>query len=262
MIDLARLPCPELEAIARAGRVVIDCARRLARQDDNAVAPLLRGQGAFYEWNHYPAGDVYDPGTHAQYYYHAHPPSEIAAPRRRGVEHGHFHTFLRPRGMPDGVAPAPLADLVPPAGGSRGDPGGDNEALSHLVAVAVDPAGEPVRLFTTNRWVTGETWYAAADVAAMLPGFAMRHDRPSAATNRWLTALIRLYRPDILALLRARDRKIAAWTRRHALAGAAAYNDRRLEITSEAAISVPMRLGELERVLGAGATSSPGARKR
>jgi len=67
----------------------------------------LRGGGVFYEWNHYPEGDVYDPDSHAQYYYHAHPPQ-----LRGGDEHGHFHTFLRPRGMPSGTMPLMLPELA------------------------------------------------------------------------------------------------------------------------------------------------------
>lgn len=227
--------------MARAGRVVLDCTRRLARQGDNAVSPLLSGQGSFYEWNHYPAGDVYDPETHAQYYYHAHPPSDPAAARGQRAEHGHFHTFLRPLGMPARDAPGPP--------GEQSAPAEDNETLCHLIAVAVDAAGEPLRLFTTNRWVTGETWCPAADVTAMLPRFAVRHERPSAATNRWLGALIRLYRPDILSLLRARDRRLAAWAHRHGLDAAAVLEDRRFEVVAEQRVSVAARLAELTRLL-------------
>ena len=48
-----------------------------------------------YDGQTYHAGDVYDAETHAQFFYHAHP-----AEQRRSGEHGHFHCFLRPRGMP------------------------------------------------------------------------------------------------------------------------------------------------------------------
>jgi hypothetical protein len=243
MLNLSRLPRREIEAMARAGRIVVDCARRLARQDDNVVAPLLSGQGPFYQWNHYPAGDVYDSETHAQYYYHTHPTAETT--RTRAGEHGHFHTFLRCQGMPAGLAS-----------------GDDGEALSHLIAIAVDAGGVPLRLFTTNRWVTGETWYAASDVAAMLPYFAVRRNWPSTLTNRWITALMRLFRPDILTLLRRRDRAFAAWSERHRLSTEAVFEDRRLETLSETMISVPARMAALDAALGKPATSSPRARKR
>src|SRR3546814_8384282 len=120
-------------------------------RSDNLVGELLKNNGTFYEWDHYPPGDVYDHETHGQYYYHAH-----AADQRFDGEHGHFHTFVRPKGMPPGVRPAPLPGFAAPA-----DP---NDALSHLVAIAMTPGGLPFRLFTVNRWVTGEVWYRAEDV--------------------------------------------------------------------------------------------------
>lgn len=229
--------------MARAGRVVVDCARRLARQNDNVVAPLLRGQGPFYEWDHYPAGDVYDSDTHAQYYYHTHPPAEGA--RVRAGEHGHFHTFLRPRAMPLGSASS-----------------GDSEAASHLIGIGMDAGGVPVRLFTTNRWVTGETWHPADEVATMLPYFAVRLEWPSALTNRWITGIMRLFRPDILELLRRRDRVFAAWRERHRLPDEAAFEDRRLETLSESKISVVARMAALDAALGPPPTSSPRARRQ
>ena len=56
-------------------------------------------------------------------------------------------------------------------------------------------------LFTTNRWVTGETWYPAGDVAAMLDRFALGDGRPSPLLNRWVTAMLGLYRPQIAELV-------------------------------------------------------------
>ena len=107
-VDFSVLPEQDLEAMRDAGERIGECYRVLAKTDDNIVGELLKGEGTFYEWNHYPDGDVYDRDSHSQYYYHAH-----AAGERRG-EHGHFHAFLRPGGMPPGIAPAPVADYVPP----------------------------------------------------------------------------------------------------------------------------------------------------
>ena len=63
----------------------------------NIVSAILADQGTFFEMNHYPEDDVYDPKSASQYYYHAH----------RGGEHGHFHTFVRRKAMPDSLRPAP-----------------------------------------------------------------------------------------------------------------------------------------------------------
>lgn len=238
MIDLSGLPRDELEAMAEAAREVRACQRVLAKTGDTVVGELLRGaQGAVYEWRHYPSGDVYDAEYHAQYYYHCHPEAE-----RLNGEHGHFHTFLRPLGMPEGVRPAPLPDFEPPAG--------DNDALSHLVGIAMDTSGRAVRLFTVNRWVTGETWYPAADVVRMLNAFVVDHARPSWPANRWITGLVRLFRPQIVALLHARDAEIARWAALHP--DSYVYEDRTLEVTSEVPILVEEQIALVEAALRGG----------
>jgi hypothetical protein len=49
-----------------------------------------------------------------------------------------------------------------------------HDLVCHLIAVSMDHSGWPSGLFTTNRWVTGETWYATHGVAAMLDGFDLK----------------------------------------------------------------------------------------
>jgi hypothetical protein len=113
----------------------------------------------------------------------------------------------------------------------------------------MDRSGWPVGLFTTNRWVTGETWYAARDVAAMLHGFDMKVDRPSWSVNRWLTAMLRLFRPQIEALLQQRDARIREWQAAHPEVNA--YEDRRLEVTAQLPIDVEAQVRALEQRLKA-----------
>lgn len=216
-----RLAPDALAAIVEAGEEVMEIERLLAKTGDNVVGELIKGAETFYEWNHYPDGDVYDPETGGQFFYHAHP-AEL-----RVGEHGHFHTFLRPSGMPEGMAPAPLPDLEPP-----GDP---NDALSHLIGISMDEWGRAICLFTTNRWVTGEVWYGAPDVIAMLERFAVGHTQPSWPVNRWITAMVRLFRPQITALIEARDEAVRRWRSK---ANSDVYEDRALEITSFRRISV------------------------
>src|SRR3546814_19728922 len=74
-----------LEAMAAAGAEVVEIHRVLAKTGDNLVGELLKHNGTFYEWDHYPQGDVYDHETHGQYYYHAHP-----ADQRFEHQHSHF----------------------------------------------------------------------------------------------------------------------------------------------------------------------------
>jgi hypothetical protein len=246
MADLTRLGRAALERMASAGDELREVERVLRKTDDTIVGEALRDGGVFYEWHHYPKGDVYDPETHAQYFYHAH------ATGQRIDEHGHFHTFLRPRGMPVGVAPLLLPELaIADAPAAPHDPllapvaqpnqGGNNDKLSHLIGIAMDRNGLPSRLFTTNRWVTGETWYSAADVCAMLDRFSIDMARPSWPLNRWISAMFRLFKPQMTELLLARDAAIMSWRRRHR-GKIHVFEDRRLEVTSALDIDVAAQI--------------------
>ena len=84
---------------------------------------------------------MYDWDNHSQYYYHTHPTENRAHQFRE--EHGYFHTFLSPKGMPAGIKPASVADFTPPQDA--------NGALTHFIGISMDRAGFPVRMFTTNR---------------------------------------------------------------------------------------------------------------
>lgn len=232
-VRFASLGRARLETMLDAGREVRNCMRVLAKSGDNVVSELLRGAPSFYEWDHYPKGDVYDPATHAQYYYHAHPEKE------RPGEHGHFHTFLRPAGMPRGIKPVSIPGRAPPA-----EP---NAALSHLVAIGMDRFGAPVALFTTNRWVTDETWYRAEDVIRMLDFFEIDLAHPSWPVNRWISAMIPLFRPQIEWLLKKRDEAVAAFQKKKPRAEV--YEDRALGITSEMAIDVGRQIAAIEEAL-------------
>ncbi len=254
MVDFSKLSRAQLAVMATAGDELRECERVLHKSGDTVIGEILRDADVFYEWNHYPAGDVYDPESHAQYYYHAHPPQ-----LRAGNEHGHFHTFMRPRGMPPGTAPLMLPELAianapaqpddpPLAPVAQPNQGGNNDKLSHLVAIAMGRNGAPVRLFTTNRWVTGETWYTAADVCAMLDRFVIDLARPSWPLNRWLSAMFRLFSPQMAALLHARDSAIMNWRRRHR-GKVHVFEDRRLEVASTIEIDIAEQLRLIDLAL-------------
>ena len=221
--ELARLDDGEVAALAAAARRVQEVEADLAARGGNVVARLLADADGFYEWDHYPSGDAYDAASESQYFYHAH-----AADQRFAGEHGHFHTFVRPFGLshllPDGELPPP-------------------DALTHLIAVSIDINGAATRLFTTNRWVTAEHWYRAATAVRLLPRFEMTGDVPAPEVNAWLTALLRLYRADIAALMTARDSRLAAGGGK---VSERALDDRTLEVTSLQEIDVPARVHALQ----------------
>ena len=215
--DLSFLSQVELRRLAEVGAELGEIARVLAKTGDNVVGELLRAEGSFYEWDHYPPGDVHDPESGAQYYYHAH-----AAAERAPGEHGHFHAFVR---TGDAHSPAPC----------------------HLAAIAMTDAGQPFRLFTVNRWVTGETWRPANQSAALLDRFHVDLVRPSWVTNRWIGACLALFRPQVLALLDARDRTLAAWRRRHP--GRDLFEDRSLDVLSAIDVDVSSQVALVHRAL-------------
>lgn len=216
---LAALPRDELETMRAAGEEVLNCQRVLRKTSSNVVGEILKNQGTFYQWNHYPKGDAIDWETHSQYYYHAHPKDE------RPGEHGHFHTFLRYQGMPSGVSPSTLTF-----------PQKDNKNRigAHVIAVSCDKKGYASKLFTTNRWVTDETWYPAAEMIRMIDRFEIDHTFPSWATNRWLSAVIKLFKPQIVHLLEHRDIAVTQWQSDNPEKDA--FEDRTLEVTSELSV--------------------------
>jgi hypothetical protein len=207
------------------------------------------------DWRHYPPGEVYDAATHAQYFFHRHPgPARLHA--RELVEHGHFHLFLRGEGVPAGIAPLLLPELAvadaPVPRQSAPLKRGGRDEVCHLVALAIDQRGEPIRLFTTNRWVTGETWYRAEDVIGMLGRFRLPSESSTALLNRWISALVSLFQPEIAALLRQRDKTIVG---RRFRWRTNVLEDARLEITSSLDIDLDARLAavEAEPAIAAGA---------
>ena len=189
-----RVSPAEIEQMIAAAAIIRDCRRDLAARNTDVVGEVI-GSSAICAWRHYPEGEVFDASSHAQYFFHAHAPDSPPPSER-----GHFHTFLRAEGMPSGVVPLLLPELavadvsaLPPQAAPLKR--GERDEVSHLIAIAIDVRGEPIRLFTTNRWVTGETWYRAEDVTRMLDRFAIAEREPSAVLNRWIGAMIHLFRP-------------------------------------------------------------------
>ncbi|MFQ5467228.1 MAG: hypothetical protein ACE5DS_03740 [Kiloniellaceae bacterium] len=229
MIDFGALGTARLRDMLEAGMQVVECHRALARTGDNIVGELLPRDDTFYQFDHCPPGDIYDTQTHSQFYYHAH----------REGEHGHFHTFMRQRGMPEGVAPVEQS--------VAGDMKDREDTLSHIVAISMSQRGLPIGLFTTNRWVTAENWYAAPDVCAMIDRFRIDHAQPSWPVNLWISAMIRLFRPQIEALLHERDAVMADWKKQHP--GEDVFEDRELDLPSHMEISVDDQIRAVQAAL-------------
>ena len=194
------------EALARAEAEMRFCENVLAKSGATVLTATLQG-AAPTQWEHYPPGDVYDPETGAQWYYHSHAPGEVGAGTEAGSrEHGHFHCFVRPDGREGSV--------------------------HHLVAVGVDAQGRLTRLFTVNRWVTADDPLPAEKATALIERFDIHLDTPSYLVNRWLAAVYRLHAASIEALLYQRDATFSAHSPQD---GGDPGEDRTLEILSERA---------------------------
>jgi len=174
------------------------CETILAKGGLNVLSETFLNVEAIAAWDHYPPGDVFDPESNGQWFYHCHPAEEGAR------EHGHFHCFLRPQGP--------------------------NGPIHHLAAIGVDGHGKLLRLFTVNQWVVGDDWADAAATIKLLPHFDMQMPRPSYLVNRWLTAIFGAYEEEIAALITQRDAVLAAHVPPE---NVPAREDRSLEVTSE-----------------------------
>lgn len=191
------------EAREQARREIAFCESILAKGGLNVLTEIFQGVSSVTAWEHFPPGDVYDPHSGAQWFYHCHLAVEGSA------EHGHFHCFVRPEG-PDGP-------------------------IHHLAAIGVDRDGRLLRIFTVNQWVVDDHWADADATIALLSRFDMQMPRPSYLVNRWLTALFVAYEPEIAGLIRERDRVLAAHTPPD---GIPALQDRALEVASELRLDV------------------------
>lgn len=206
---LAQRPTAGLKHAYEAGLALRRIDAALRGKGSTVVHTVLNGK-ALEHWEMYPwDGGVEDRRTRSQYFYHAHPQSP---------EHGHFHLFCKHKGE-----------------------------LVHLAALAMDNRGEPVSLFTVNRWVTGDHYLPAAGLAAYLPRFRMDTKAFAPEVGDYLRQVLALYGPEVTALMHERDAVFAAYRRQHD--GAAPYEDRELEVTSTLAVDVDAHVAALEAEL-------------
>lgn len=171
------------------------------------------------QWRQYGASetDIDSGGLH--YFYHSHP-ARTTPPG----EHGHFHLFAR---LPEAAVEA--------------------DRLAHLVAMGVDARGLPVRLFATNRWVTGGNWLPAGETIALAERASAAAARLSDPVERWLCAQLGVFMPQVAALLVHRDRRIEASAR-----GLQTLEDRRTYLLSQCRVSLGDQIAAVEQ-----ATRSP-----
>ena len=161
------------QAMTAAARQLMAVQASYASSGTPLCQAALCGARDFVEWAHYPANDCTDAHSGFEFYYHAHTRDEMSAD-----EHGHFHVFRRDA----------------------------NKAgkFFHVIGISLDAKGLPIKLFTTNTWVTGESMVTADRVANAAQQFGVQAHGRVAPIARWLTALMQLYAAEIAELARLR----------------------------------------------------------
>jgi hypothetical protein len=204
----------ELSAADRlllAAREAVSIQTRYAQAGQGLAQAALAGAHTCEHLRHYPLNDVVDAQRGCQFYYHAHGSRRVPA-----NEHGHFHLFMRDAELP---------------------------GFFHLAALSLDARGWPVRWFTTNRWVTGEHWVDAQTAIDALPRFQPRTPGRLAPVARWLGAMVILYEDALSAMLRRRDEMLHRRLRHAPMEQL--FEDRRLDVITQQAVSLPGRLRQL-----------------
>ncbi len=177
----------------QAAHTVIETITQMAQEQRPLMLRVVPEDGANF-WTHYPKSDARDKHCKSRWYYHVHAPGS-----READEHGHFHLFLHRTQLPEGMEPK----IWPPQGEDA------KAHVTHLIALSIDTNGIPRSWFTVNRFVTNEFLYPAGTMIDHLPVFNVDHTKEDDLVNRFVTAMVALYREEIADLLHQRDAKHA-----------------------------------------------------
>lgn len=176
-----------------AAEAVIATITAMASEGRPLMTRVLPARDVHY-WEHYPEDDARDEHTRSRWYYHVHAPGD-----RDPAEHGHFHLFLH------------RTQLIRPVEPMATPPEGEDAPahVTHIAGLSIDHSGIPLAWFATNRWVTDEFLYPADTMSAHLPLYNVDSTPEDGLVNRFLTAMVALYRSELAELLRRRDEALA-----------------------------------------------------
>ena len=178
-----------MKGLQQAAHTVIETVTQMASEGRPLMQRVLP-DGDVHWWAHYPDDDARDAFTRSRWFYHIHAPGD-----RDPSEHGHFHLFLHRTQLQDASEP-----LGVPAEGEEAA-----AFVVHVAGLAINHQGLPTSWFATNRWVTDEFMYPASTVIDHLPLYNVDATEEDTTVNRFLTAMVALYRDEIAAMLLARD---------------------------------------------------------
>ncbi|MEE4153737.1 MAG: hypothetical protein V2I27_06225 [Erythrobacter sp.] len=177
----------------QAALTVIETITQMAAEQRPLMLRVIPEEGATF-WTHYPRKDARDVHCRSRWYYHVH-----AEGSRDPEEHGHFHLFLHRTQLAPGLEPR----VWPPLGEDA------KAHVTHLIGLSIDKVGIPRAWFAVNRYVTNEFLYPADVMIEHLSAFNVDHTPEDPLVNRFVTAMVALYRDEIAELLRERDKRHA-----------------------------------------------------
>jgi hypothetical protein len=163
----------------QAGDAFFQVIHEFAQNRSNPLLELFGDICSVVEKRKYPKEPLAFNGIGIKAYYHCH-----SMPDSTNDEHGHFHIFIRDFSHKKKTA----------------------EVWCHLVGLAMDHWGQPLRWFTVNRWVTGGSWLPAERLALgmqLLKGISN-----ASLIERWLYSFLMFHFEEIERLLIDRDRAI------------------------------------------------------
>ena len=157
----------------------------------NIVHYTLQNHAYHLKMQHYPKGDRIDHQSGAQYFYHCH------RENMDSLEHGHFHCFLRYKQIPEKIKPKKIANWDKFI----------NNPMTHIIAIAMNCYGEPIRLFSVNRWVSEEICYSAEHTSEFINRFNLQLADSSywSILDEWVQAMLKIFAPQIVWVNQQRD---------------------------------------------------------
>lgn len=128
-----------------------------------SIPKLLRLNKSYIKpFSHYP-DKMINAGNGYFYYFHHH----------RNNELGHFHVFAKHE---------------------------EKNVYAHLIGISISPKGEPIEVFTTQNWVTGDTFYDEGFLSEKIEQFHLEKTGPFKDLSAWVESVIHLYKPQIIYL--------------------------------------------------------------
>jgi len=233
--DLAAVPHKELVGMLQAAGEIQSCVDKLRREKSSVLKNILSGQRTVTVLQPYPQESVTDATSGSQYYFHSH--------GHRGDEVGHFHTFVYESQFDGEVR---VVNDRP-----TNDKSGSSPRYAHLVAIAVSAESKVVRLFTTNQWVTQETFFSDGTVGKLVDKFSVSDEESNGQPilNCWVNSTLRFYRPQILWLIAQRENRIKLWQQKHP--DASVFEEKELEELSSLDVDFETHRKNIEQKLAA-----------